>query len=45
MLDNSRFPNGYRFLKQGQKVLFNLIENTGSTDQALVAENVVIISD
>ena len=45
MPDHIRFPDGYRFLNQGQKVLFDLIEIPGSTDQALVAENVVILSD
>ncbi|WP_129692218.1 cold-shock protein [Gottfriedia acidiceleris] len=45
MPDHIRFPDGYRFLKQGQKVLFDLIEIPGSTDQSLVAGNVVILSD
>ncbi|MFB5194614.1 cold-shock protein [Neobacillus sp. KR4-4] len=43
--DEARFPNGFRYLKQGQKVLFDLIENSGSVDQKQVAENVTIISD
>lgn len=43
--DLIRFPNGYRFLKQGQKVFFDLIETPGSTDQKLVAKNVVIVND
>jgi CspA family cold shock protein len=25
--DEVRFPNGFRYLKQGQKVLFDLVEN------------------
>ena len=43
--DNERFPNGYRFLKQGQKVSFDLIEKLNSVDQRQVAENVVILSE
>jgi len=43
--DNERFPNGYKFLKQGQRVAFELIERPHSTDQKLVAENVEILSD
>jgi len=43
--DNKRFSDGFRFLKQGQKVSFDLIENPKSTDQKQVAENVIIISD
>ena len=43
--DKERFPNGFIFLKQGQKVSFDLIENPNSTDQKQVAENVIIISD
>lgn len=43
--DKERFPNGSIFLKQGQKVSFDLIENSNSTDQEQVAENVIIISD
>ena len=43
--DNERFSNGFRYLKVGQKVSFDLIENPNSADQKLVAENVIIISD
>ncbi|MED3554307.1 cold-shock protein [Cytobacillus praedii] len=43
--DKERFPNGYRFLKQGQKVSFDLVKKTNSTNQKQVAENVTIISD
>jgi CspA family cold shock protein len=43
--DKVRFPNGFRYLKQGQKVLFDLVERPGSLDQNMVAENVTIISD
>ncbi|MDQ0298256.1 CspA family cold shock protein [Salibacterium salarium] len=43
--DTSRFSDGFRFLKQGQKVSFELVENPSSTDQRQVAENVIIISD
>ncbi len=40
-----RFPDGFRFLNQGQRVLFDLVENPNSTDQKHVAENVIIISE
>jgi len=43
--DNKRFSDGFRFLKKGQKVSFDLIENPNSTDQKQVAENVIVISD
>ena len=43
--DKGRLPNGFRFLKQGQKVSFDLVKNPNSTDQKQVAENVIIISD
>ncbi|WML44380.1 cold shock domain-containing protein [Neobacillus sp. PS3-40] len=43
--DKVRFPNGFRFLKQGQRLLFELVENPGSLDQNKVAKNVTIISD
>lgn len=43
--DNKRFLNGYKFLKQGQKVSFDLVVNPESTDQYQVAENVIIIAD
>ncbi|MEK5333321.1 MULTISPECIES: cold-shock protein [unclassified Lysinibacillus] len=43
--NNEKFPDGYRFLKQGQKVSFDLIEQPHSTDQKQVAENVEILSD
>ncbi|TSI02545.1 cold-shock protein [Lysinibacillus sp. BW-2-10] len=43
--DNERFSDGLRFLKQGQKVSFDLVVNPESTDQNQVAQNVIIISD
>ena len=43
--DKNRFPDGYTFLKQGQKVSFDLKINPNSTDQKQVAENVIIILD
>ena len=43
--DEVRLPGGFRYLKQGQKVTFDLVENLESIDQKLVAENVMIISD
>ena len=43
--DKEAFPNEFRYLKQGQKVTFDLIENPNSTDQKQVAENVIIITD
>lgn len=43
--DNKRFLEGFRYLNEGQRVSFDLIENPNSTDQKQVAENVIIISD
>ena len=43
--DPVRFPTGYRFLKEGQTVEFNLVETPASTSQRLRAENVEILSD
>jgi len=43
--DKERFPDNFRYLQQGQKVSFNLIERAGLGDQKYVAENVIIISD
>lgn len=44
--DQVRFPNGYRFLTAGQKVLFDLIENPQIRDvQRKTATNVEIIAD
>jgi len=45
MPDQKRFPTGFRFLKRGQKVSFDLIESPGLSDQSRVAKNVNIISD
>lgn len=45
LLDKERFPNAFRFLKQGQKVSFDLLEIPNSTDQKQVAENVIVLSD
>ncbi|MQR97595.1 cold shock domain-containing protein [Fictibacillus phosphorivorans] len=38
LFDKVRFPNEFRYLKQGQKVLFDLVENTGLGDQGKVAQ-------
>ena len=45
--DESRFPDGFRYLKQGQKVSFDLVVNSNFTDQSQrqVAQNVVILND
>ncbi len=43
--DSKWFSDGFIFLKQGQKVSFDLVVNPESTDQKQVAENVIIISD
>lgn len=43
--DRERFPNEFRFLKQGQTVSFDLIERPDATDQKQVAENVIVLSD
>ena len=43
--NKEQFPDGYRFLKQGQKVSFDLIEKPNSSDQKQVAENVEILFD
>ncbi|GMA51744.1 hypothetical protein GCM10025857_31010 [Alicyclobacillus contaminans] len=44
--DPVRFPNGFRFLKEGQKVSFHLIERPHATDsQRLTATDVEILSD
>lgn len=43
--DKVRFLDEFRYLKQGQKVSFDLVENPKSIDQKLVAENVIITSD
>ncbi|PSR30762.1 MAG: cold-shock protein [Sulfobacillus benefaciens] len=40
-----RFPNGYRFLKPGQKVTFHLIETNATDSQRLTAVDVEILSD
>jgi len=42
LLDKERFSEGFRFLKEDQKVSFDLIENPNSTEQNQVAENVII---
>ncbi|KQL21261.1 hypothetical protein AN957_23640 [Cytobacillus solani] len=34
LLDTERFPDGFRFLKHGQKVSFELVETPNSTDQS-----------
>ncbi len=43
--DPVRFPNGYRFLREGQKVAFNLIEMNAPDSQRLTASDVEILSD
>lgn len=43
--NKGRFPNDFRYLKKGQSVIFDLVENPGLGDQAKVAHNVQIISD
>lgn len=45
LLDKDRFPNHFRYLRQKQKVSFDLIETSMTGDQKYVAENVMIISD
>lgn len=41
--DEERFPDGFRYLRQGQKVSFDLVVNPNFTDQIQVAHNVVVI--
>ncbi|GMA64149.1 cold shock domain-containing protein [Alicyclobacillus fastidiosus] len=44
--DSIRFPNGFRYLKEGQRVSFHLVEHPQSTDsQRWTATDVEIISD
>lgn len=44
--DPVRFPNGFRYLKQGQKVTFELVENPLMSDsQRRSAKNVEVIED
>ncbi|SDX06429.1 cold-shock protein [Paenibacillus sp. CF384] len=43
--DTIRFPTGFKFLKEGQIVAFDLRENPFSVEQARVALNLVIMSD
>jgi len=43
--DADRFPDNFRYLKQGQKVSFDLLINPNSTDQRQVAQNVMILKD
>jgi len=45
LLDKDRFPDHFRYLRQKQKVSFDLIETSMTGDQKYVAENVMIISD
>lgn len=43
--DPIRLPNGYRVLKEGQKVEFDLFENPNISDsQRMTAKNVIILS-
>ncbi len=43
--NSTRFADGYRLLKKGQKVAFDLIETKASDSQRLRAENVEVLSD
>ncbi len=43
--DPVRFPTGYRFLKEGQTVAFDLIETNASDSQRLTAAGVEVLSD
>lgn len=43
--DPMRFPTGYRILKEGQKVAFDLIETNASDSQRLTAADVEVLSD
>lgn len=43
--DDERFSEGFRFLRKGQKVAFDLIKKPYTHDQKLSAENVIVISD
>ena len=45
ILDVEKFSDGFRYLKQGQKVSFDLLINPNSTEQRQVAEKVVILND
>ena len=43
--DPVRFPTGYRFLKEGQTVAFDLIETNASDSQRLTAADVEVLSE
>ncbi len=44
--DPIRFPNGFHFLKEGQRVSFNLVEHPQATDsQRWTATDVEIIGE
>ncbi len=43
--DPVRFPTGYRFLKEGQTVAFDLVETNASDSQRLTAADVEVLSD
>ena len=43
--DPVRFPTGYRFLKEGQTVAFDLLETNASDSQRLTAADVEVLSD
>ncbi|WP_026590800.1 cold shock domain-containing protein [Bacillus sp. UNC437CL72CviS29] len=43
--DSSRFPDGFRYLLQGQRVSFHLIEMPKLNEQSKTARNVVILSN
>ncbi len=43
--DLVRFPNGFRFLKKGQRVAFDLVETEAKDSQRFTAQNVEILSD
>ncbi len=43
--DPARFPNDFRFLEEGQRVSFRLIENPDLKDQAKTAVDVEVLVD
>jgi CspA family cold shock protein len=43
--DPVRFPTGYRFLKEGQTVAFDLLETNASDSQRFTAADLEVLSD
>ncbi|WP_243522019.1 cold shock domain-containing protein [Bacillus pseudomycoides] len=43
--DSNRFSDGFRYLLQGQRVSFHLVEIPGLNEQSKTARNVVILSN